>query len=59
MYNGPMELIYINGSRSKVLVASIMEMEIQGSSSPSMCFVGVPRTDGRKTSNPPSKTDLV
>ena len=28
MYNGPQELIYIDGSRREVLVASIMEMEI-------------------------------
>ena len=26
MYNGPQELIYINGSRRKVLVALIMEI---------------------------------
>ena len=29
------------------------------SSSPSLCVVGVPRTDGRKNSNPPSKPDIV
>ena len=28
MYNGPYELIYINGSRGKVLVASIMEIKV-------------------------------
>ena len=29
MYNGPLELIYINGSRrNKVLVASIMEIQV-------------------------------
>ena len=28
MYNGSYELIYINGSRRKVLVASVMEMQV-------------------------------
>ena len=28
MYNGPYELIYMNGSRRKVLVASIMEIQV-------------------------------
>ena len=27
MYNGPYKLVYINGSRCKVLVASIMEIQ--------------------------------
>ena len=28
MYNGPKELIYINGSRREVLVASIMKIQV-------------------------------